>query len=129
LQTSAHETGPVPVFSLLGHNTVHLSSLTGAAMDERAEISKILKGAAEHGRKMRDALRTLDMTQVIKSGILIPKGRGRWYEVPGNIHDLPDGIGYLIEEAKSGNSKSGKRPMIKLARVGPLLKTLEKFPP
>lgn len=97
--------------------------------NERAEISKILKEAAERGRKMRDALRALDMTQVISSGMLIPKGRGRWYEISGNIHDLPEGIGYLIEAVEIGDAKSGKRPRIKLARVGPLLKTFEQFPP
>ena len=91
--------------------------------NERAKVVTQLEEIAEKGRAMRAALRTLDLEAVIAAGQLIPKGSG-WYEVTGNIHTLPAGVGYLIEELGVGDNK---RPRIRLAKLAPLLGTLEEF--
>jgi hypothetical protein len=64
---------------------------------------------------MREELRKLDLDSLVQQGMLKPLGRG-WYEVPGNVHDLPEAVGFLGTEA--GTSASG-RPMIKLCKPGP----------
>lgn len=83
----------------------------------------VLRDCLENGKRLREELRKLDLDSLVRQGILKPL-RGGWYEVPGNIRDLPEAVGFIATE---GGSTASGRPKIKLAKPGPILKALEKF--
>lgn len=84
-----------------------------------------VKEIKQRAQQQCEELEKLDLDKLIKEGRLIPLAKN-WYEVNGNIHDLPGGVGVLATEA--GTTKNNK-PKLKLKRTDRerLLKSLRKI--
>jgi hypothetical protein len=91
--------------------------------DEHPDLKNLFKEIKQTAQEKCKELEKLDLDKLIEEGRLVPLSK-QWYEVTGNIHDLPDGVGILATEI--GTTKSNK-PKLKLADRGKMLISLRKL--